>query len=212
MHYWHYIHIRAGTPIPADKSASTHVQTGETSTNHEKRVRERCITERTIDGCPLQLTCASVEEVGEEEEEEEEGCTLRASRSRVHATRCPLPPPRLPPPHAKERNDIYPVMDAPSVRRCARYRARRGHVDVTPSTRRPRSQLNAALGVRMRIDVVRRDAFMPGRSDEDDEGLAASSIEASARGAKSERWEARDVIGLMGLVVDAITRLRELHM
>lgn len=53
------------TPIPADKSASTHVRTGATSTNHEKRVRERCITERAIDGCPLQLTCASVGGDGE---------------------------------------------------------------------------------------------------------------------------------------------------
>lgn len=109
------------------------------------------------------------------------GSTLRASRSRVHATRCPFFLLLVSSTTAREgENDIYPVMDASSVRRYLAPDANHA-VDVTPTTRRDLAR-NSMYGVHMRIDVVRRDAFTCPRRNDDG---AASSIEAFVRGKAS---------------------------
>lgn len=166
--------------------------------------------EHTIDGCPLQLTCASIGMEGQEG-----GGGRGGERARyAHLDRgCTRPDAlssfsSLPPPHAKERTIFtrWWMLHPSGVGRDISRPYANHAVDVTPTTRRDLAR-NSMCGVHMRIDVVRRDAFTSPRRNDDG---VASSIEASARGkASAGEW---DVIGLMGFVVDAITRLRELHM
>ncbi|CAL1686693.1 unnamed protein product [Lasius platythorax] len=118
--------------------------------------------------------------------------------------------PRLPPPHAKE-GTILPG-DGCSIRQASREisratRPRRTRITPSTSTTSLATQCGSR---RAHADRRRPSRYIhpPGRND--DVGLRRRS-KPPTRGKANASGE-RDVIGLMGLVVDAIARLRELHM
>lgn len=133
-------------PIPTDKSASTHVQTRERRAQIT-RSASRSDASRSIYWwlSPAIDVCVYV-------------CVSAARYAHLDRTR-PMPSSNPFFLHCirEGENDITPVMDAPSVRRRARYRARRDHVYNTP-----RYDLDD-LARKLNADLAHADRRRPSR-------------------------------------------------